>query len=68
MDKIWKALISLGVIVGMVLGSINYFAKASDLSELINIITRKELRDELKTVNDRIWGYEEIDRATGSGH
>ncbi len=65
MDKVWKGLISLGILAGMILGSITYFAKAADLQQLINIMARKELREDLAVVDDRIWGYEQIKTIQG---
>jgi hypothetical protein len=59
MKAILEPIIAVGVIVGMVLGAMAYFATAEDLQFVQQRLDQKIVADQQFTVQQQIWNLEE---------
>lgn len=66
MKAILEPIIAVGVVVGLVLGALNYFATAHDLEMVQLRLEQKVVSDQLFDTQKQAWALEERNRAHGS--
>lgn len=66
MKDILQAIIAFGVVCGMVLGALSYFATAHDLEMVQLRVDQKIVGDQLFDTQKQLWAVEERNRAHGS--
>lgn len=57
--ELFETVIALGVVVGLVLGSIGYFAKAKDLEMVQLRLDQKIMSDSIMQTQQRVWQLED---------
>ena len=66
MKKVLESVIAFGVVVGMVLGALSYFATAEELQLVQVRLEQKIVADQQFTVQQQMWNLEERNHLHGA--
>jgi len=62
-----QLILAIGAVIGMVLGGITYFAKASDLKQVAMRLEQKITQDKVYYLKRQLWALYDKHKTTPSG-